>query len=300
LPLCRRLATLLGGEVFVESEPGVGSTFYARVRIRYREEPPEAVREERGRVSIPTEGPWILIVEDEEPTRLLYEKYLKGTPYSPVAVPSLAAAREILARHRPAAVILDILLPGEEQQTWRWLNEVKSRDDAMPVIVVSQTGDARKALSLGADAYFDKPIGRDQLLGCLERLAGADAPSRVALIIDDDEAARYVIRRSVRAPMKFEEAADGESGLAAASRSKPGVIFLDLAMPGMKGDEVLKRLKADPNTADIPVVVVTSHDLDDGQRAGLSDARAIVQKKDLSVETLQRALDSIERGRLRR
>jgi CheY-like chemotaxis protein len=128
-------------------------------------------------------------------------------------------------------------------------------------------------------------------------VAGTGEDSRLALIIDDDEAARYVIRRSLRPLMKFEEASDGEAGLAAASRCHPGVIFLDLAMPGMKGDEVLERLKADPKTAQIPVVVVTSHDLDAGMRAKLSGhARAILQKKDLSVETLARALAAIESG----
>jgi CheY-like chemotaxis protein len=196
-------------------------------------------------------------------------------------------------------VLLDILLPGEEQQTWRWLTEVKSADDPLPVIVVSQSGDSGKAYSLGADAYFDKPIGRSALLEALERLTTPPGADRVALIIDDDAASRYVIRRSLPRPMKFEEAADGTSGLAAASRVQPGLIFLDLSMPGMKGDEVLERLKADPGTAGIPVVVVTSHELDSAMQTRLSQhARLILQKKDLSVETLTRALQAIERGRL--
>ena len=118
-----------------------------------------------------------------------------------------------------------------------------------------------------------------------------------ALIIDDDPAARYVIRRSVRGSMRFEEAGDGPSGLAAAARMHPQVIFLDLSMPGMTGSEVLERLAADPGTSDIPVVVVTSHDVDDAMRTRLSShARAIVQKRDLSVETLARTLEAIQRG----
>ena len=295
LPLCRRLAALLGGEVWLESEPGMGSTFFARIPLRYR-----AVAEEAASTAsavmdqLPQDGAWVLIVEDDEATRLIYEKFLRTSAFRPLSVPTLAAAREVIKASRPAAVILDILLPGEEQQTWRWLSEVKAVDAALPVLVVSDSGDERKALSLGADAYFHKPVGREQLLGALERLAPSRA-AQLALIIDDDEAARYVIRRSLRQPMKFEEAHDGASGLALASRLLPGVIFLDLAMPGMPGDEVLDRLKSDPATAQIPVIIVTSQDLDSTARSRLSrHARGILQKRDITVETLARMLDGIE------
>jgi len=163
--------------------------------------------------------------------------------------------------------------------------------------VVSATSDGRKAMSLGADAYFDKPIAREALIGKLDEIAGRRTEDRLALIIDDDPAARYVIRRSVRTPMRFEEAGDGPSGLAAAARSRPQVIFLDLSMPGMNGGEVLERLAADPGTAGIPVVVVTSHDIDDELRTRLSPhARAIMQKKDLSVESIAQTLEAIQQA----
>src|SRR6185436_5291488 len=163
-------------------------------------------------VPLPADGDWVLVIEDEPGTRMLYEKFLKDTRFAVLGVATLAEAEELLARGRPAAVVLDIFLPGEEQRTWRWLVQAKSQDDALPVIVVSAVGDARKALSLGADAYFEKPLGRDALIHELERLT-ARRERGLALIIDDDAAARYVIRRSLRRAMKFEEARDGPSGL---------------------------------------------------------------------------------------
>ena len=296
LPLCRKLATILGGEVAATSEPGKGSTFSALIPVHYREEAEPAGRPAVAPRALPADGNWVLVVEDEPGQRLLYEKFLKDTRFAVIAVATLAEGRDIIKRARPAAVILDIYLPGEEHQTWRWLAQLKADDDAVPVLVASMVDDERKALSLGADAYFTKPVAREALLRELERVS-TGGESSTALIIDDDAAARYVIRRSLRRSMKFEEARDGPSGLALAMRCNPGVIFLDLSMPGMHGDEVLGRLKANPGTAHIPVVVVTSHELDAVLRTRLeSQAHAILYKKDISIESMEHALAGIAGG----
>ena len=296
LPLCRRLAQLLGGAVWLHSAAGQGSTFYASVRAEYQPEVPAARTAREEIAALPPDGHWVLVIDDDETTRMVYEKYLKGSDFVAVGVPSLGAARDLLATNRPAAVILDILLPGEEQKTWRWLADVKATDGVLPVIVASQSGDEGKALALGADVYLDKPVERARLLAELERLT-RQVDERVALIIDDDEAARYVLRRSLRAPMRFVEARDGPSGLEAASRCKPQVIFLDISMPGMNGDEVLERLKSDPVTARVPVVIVTSHEPDTQLHSRLSGrALAVLQKKDLSIETLASTMEAIARG----
>jgi signal transduction histidine kinase/CheY-like chemotaxis protein len=295
LPLVRRLASLLGGRVGVHSQPGDGATFWARLPLRVPDAPddsqhqaPAAEPQAHGE-----DGRWLLVIEDDPATRLLYEKFLKGTAYPPTSVASLAAARELLRTRRPAAAILDILLPGEEEGTWRWLAEVKAGDRGFPVIVASDSGDERKAYALGADAYLHKPVTREGLVATLDRLcAGGDGG--LALIIDDDEAARYVIRRSLSTRVRFEEAANGEQGLALAARLKPAVIFLDIGMPGMTGDEVLARLKADPATADIPVIVVTSHEIDPPLRGRLARANAILPKREVSAEALRRALAHVE------
>ena len=294
LPLCRKLAAILGGEVAAASEPGKGSTFSALIPVRYREpDPARAAPTGEAPRELPADADWVLVVEDEPGQRLLYEKYLRDTRFAVVSVATVAEARDILKRARPAAVLLDIFLPGEEHQTWRWLAQLKAEDDALPVIVASMVDDERKARSLGADAYFAKPVAREALLRELERVT-SPGEARLALIIDDDAAARYVIRRSLRRSMKFEEARDGPSGLAMAMTCNPGVIFLDISMPGMHGDEVLGRLKADPGTSHIPVVVVTSHELDAGLRARLEgQAHCILYKKDISIESMEHALAGI-------
>jgi CheY-like chemotaxis protein len=90
--------------------------------------------------------------------------------------------------------------------------------------------------------------------------AGARAPGSgpLALVIDDDPAARDLLSRALaREGFRVEAAPAGVDGLELARRLRPVVITLDVMMPGLDGWAVLGRLKSDPATADIPVVMVT-------------------------------------------
>ena len=79
------------------------------------------------------------------------------------------------------------------------------------------------------------------------------------LIVDDDEAARYVFRRFLaKTSFTIIEATSGSEGLRRAREDRPQVIFLDLMMPEMSGFEALERLESDPVTRDIPVIIITS------------------------------------------
>jgi CheY-like chemotaxis protein len=105
------------------------------------------------------------------------------------------------------------------------------------------------------------------------------------LIIDDDEAARYVFKRFLaETSFAIIEAINGPEGLRRARENRPQVIFLDLMMPEMSGFEVLERLKSDPVTRNIPVIIITSKPLKDRDRRSI-DGKAIAI---LSKETASR------------
>jgi CheY-like chemotaxis protein len=81
------------------------------------------------------------------------------------------------------------------------------------------------------------------------------------------------------------EANGGPNGLQIAESRHPSAIFLDLIMDGMQGEETLDRLKANPVTASIPVIIHTSKTLSDGERQKLlRNAVAIVSKQTSSRE----------------
>jgi len=90
----------------------------------------------------------------------------------------------------------------------------------------------------------------------------AEAHQLKALIVDDNEATCYTLKRALNSlECVVVEAEDGVEGLRAAHEERPDLIFLDIIMPDMNGLEVLDRLKSAPDTKDIPVVIHTSQDL---------------------------------------
>jgi signal transduction histidine kinase/ActR/RegA family two-component response regulator len=109
----------------------------------------------------------------------------------------------------------------------------------------------------------------------------APGKSRI-LVIDDDEASRYVLRRWLEDRFVIVEATSGRDGLAQAIASPPDAIFLDVVMPDLTGFEVLERLEEDPATAAIPVVIYTALVLGADDRTRLGRAVAIVRKSTAS------------------
>jgi len=278
LPICRKLAEMLGGSVAVESRPGEGSTFSAVIPVRY------APSDESGSAPPPetpdlTRFP-VLLVEDDAATQLLCERYLRGSGFQVICAGTLADARRILERTKPMAVVLDILMPDGEG--WGLLADLKAapatRD--IPVLVTSVLRAQNRALALGAADYCVKPVERRWMLERLRALA-SHAPVETVLVVDDEQVARYVLKGHL-AGTKYRiiEASGGGEALRLAAAEQPDVIFLDLMMPGMSGQEVLHRLKSDPALRRIPVIIMTSLVLSDEEREELStEALAILSKQ---------------------
>jgi len=292
LPLCRRLAALLGGSVALTSASGAGSTFTATLPLRYGTQQPAEAAPHEGVVLDPAKMP-VLVVEDEPSTRLFYEKILRETPYQAVPASGLRDARLAMERVRPGIIILDIMLRGED--AWSWLSDVKN-DPAtrgIPLLVASSVEDERKAYALGADGYLHKPVERDTLLTGLARCV---APR--ILVIDDDAASRYAIRKILSvAQYGVVEAVDGASGLTLAHTAHPQVVILDLSLPDIKGEEVLQRLARDERTRALPIVIATSRDLALTERQALQQhASGVVSKRNLTSDMLPAVASALMRG----
>lgn len=277
LPLSKRLAALLGGSIRVESELGKGSTFYAVLPKRFEGPAEGTFVPEVSRELDPSRAP-VLIVEDNPEALFVYEKLLKGAGFQILPARTLSEARQWLKHVRPMAVVLDILL--EHESTWGFIGELRSAEATkkVPILVVTIVENEQRALAMGANAFHEKPVERAWLVRTLRSLV-EEQSSDTLLVIDDDEASRYILR-SLLADTRFRvvEAESGPVGLARARTERPRAIFLDLLMPGLDGFAVLERLKADPETRDLPVIVQTSKPIDEQDRRRLAAASAILPK----------------------
>jgi signal transduction histidine kinase/CheY-like chemotaxis protein len=283
LPLVKKLTELLGGHVELASKVGVGSSFTAIIPRTYQGPQNVSVASPVSSLLDPKRRP-VLVVEDNPETLFIYEKYLKGSSFQLVPARTLQAAREALARFRPAAIVLDVLL--ENESTWGLLSELKESRFTrnIPVLVVTLVENEAKARLLGADAFYVKPVDRNWLLAKLISLAVTQTPKR-ALVIEDDEASRY-LTRGLFAGLNFEviEAELGCDGLRLARLERPQVVTLDLDLPDGNGLDVMRRLREEAETRDIPVIINTSRPLSetDQHEMQAAGAAAVISKESLN------------------
>ena len=180
LTLSRRIVELLGGEMWMESEVGVGSTF--AFSIPAREVAASAFRDgDRAQ-----ETSEVVVIEDDRASLDLFTAYLSQADLEVTTARDGQSGLEAVRRVRPAAVLLDIRLPGIDG--WAVLKALQSDPETqgIPVVVVSIVDERPRGAALGAAAYLVKPVSHDDLLSALSAVGVLPTTSASA---QDNEAA---------------------------------------------------------------------------------------------------------------
>jgi CheY-like chemotaxis protein len=199
----------------------------------------------------------------------------------------------------PDCVVLDVMMPGMDG--WRVLRAMKAdrRLARIPVIVCSIVDNRPLGYSLGASDYIVKPIDPATLTDTLDRVSvrgeGADG---YVLVVDDEHGVRELMTAALRhAGFNARSAPSGETALKLASSQPPLAVFCDLMMPnGMSGFEFVARFRSDPQTAGIPVVIVTGKDITPDDRKFISGEMAeVIRKGELLLsDVTSRLRDTLE------
>jgi CheY-like chemotaxis protein len=159
--LSRRIVGLFGGRMWLDSTPGVGSTFGFSIPQR---------PERRHDIASPDGHPAVVLVDDDRASLDLLEAYLNGSPTEVLRARDGVEALELVREVKPAAVVLEIKLPRLDG--WEVLTELK-KDPAtasIPVVIASEVDDRQRSLALGAQVFLLKPVHRDELVDALRRV----------------------------------------------------------------------------------------------------------------------------------
>ena len=276
LVISRKFCQMMGGDIAVTSEPGKGTKFVVDLPTAVVEANPEAAAP---RLAAPSATQkLILVIDDDADAADILKRNLNKSGYEVLVAHSGAEGLELARQKKPAAITLDVMMPGMDG--WSVLTALKSDPSisSIPVIMVTMLQDRQFGFALGAAEFLTKPVNHEKLREVLTKYCGQ--PAAYALVVEDDPGNRQLICRMLeKENLRYVEAANGSDALARVAEETPGIILLDLMMPVMDGFEFLSLLRLQPGLEHVPVVVITAKDLTTEDRERLTGSVSQVIQK---------------------
>jgi two-component system, NtrC family, sensor kinase len=284
LAITRKLARMMGGDVTLTSEAGKGSTFTVRLPTSTEVSAGDPISTDRGRS---TRADCVLVIDDDATARELIADHLKAQGFCVVTAAGGVEGLKLAKELQPTAITLDVMMP--DLDGWSVLAALRQNAELadIPVIMVTIVDEHRRGIALGAVGYLTKPIDRERLHRLIRRFQAPTRPTRVLMVEDDALQRERMLGWLERPQWIVREAADGREALNILREEKPDVILLDLMMPEMDGFEVVAALQKNADWQEIPVIVITSLDLNAKDRERLnSGVQSVLVKEKFRPEDL--------------
>jgi PAS domain S-box-containing protein len=322
LAISSRLVDLMGGKIWVKSEPGKGSTFHFTLRLGLQKTEEKQVT--------PVESEYlknmaVLLVDDNTTNRQLLEKTLKNWKMKPHAVEcgvkALSALSDAAAAHTPfKLVIIDTQMPGMDGFSLaERIKENPRLSDTTLIMLTSSgmPGDASRCRKLGISAYLTKPVIQSDLLDTIRlALHSSNTPQKTRQLItkhslrenplhlhillaeDNIINQKLAVRLLEKKGHRVIAVTNGQEAVSVWKKYPLDLILMDIQMPKMDGLEAAAAIREREKTTGkhIPIVAMTAHalkeDRDKCTQAGMDDYIPKPLDPTTLFSTLQRFQDN--------
>ena len=312
--ITQRLLSMMGSELKVQSEYGKGSTFSFTVkqgvvsdhRIGNYEESYRRTLAQRKRYKEKFTAPdaHVLVVDDTPMNLSVFRSLLKTTLVQIDTAESGYEGIELANRNLYDILFIDHMMPKKDGI--ETLYEIRAGEGpncgtkAVCLTANAVSGAREKYISAGFDDYLTKPIVPEKLEQMImeylpeEKLTKipvtdetSEAPSiPTVLVIDDDEVIRVNAEQILKPYYSVLCCGDGRTGVETAEKEQPDLILLDIQLTGMNGFDVLRLLRKNDRTKDIPVMFVTGDSSEETEVKGFRDGVSDFVRKPFVPEVL--------------
>ena len=307
LAISRDLSELMGGQMWAESQPGVGSTFHFTIQAQAA---PAAYRLPRAETNH-LAGKRVLLVNDQRVSLEVLIRQLRNLQIEPVAVTSGAEAQALLeAGESFDLAILDSQMPETEGQALVARLRRQPHGADLPLVMLSSVGaSAAKAKELKLSAILAKPVQQTDLQRVLSEIfaqqparaaaSGFDnalaqrLPLRILLAEDHLMNQKVVVHTLARLGYRADVAANGVEVLQALRRQPYDVVLMDVQMPEMDGLEATAHIRAEWSPEQRPyIIALTAHALTGDAEMCLAAGMDSYISKPIKIDKLVAALET--------
>ena len=323
LTISSRLAEIMGGRVWVESELRKGSTFHFTLQFRLR--PEKAIPENRyGDAQLNWEGLSVLVVDDNQTNRRILQEMLSSWGLRPTLADSgrtaLVALQAVKDAGKPyPLIVIDAHMPEMDGFTLAEQIIAIREFRSTPIIMLTsagQPGDARRCRELGFAAYLRKPVSQSELLevvsSALRRSATNPVPSialpqivrqegrSLHILLAEDNVVNQTLASHLLEKRGYDVTAvgDGNAALAAIERQRFDVVLMDIQMPNKNGLEATAAIRAKEAAtgAHLPIIALTAHAMKGDRERCISAGMDAYISKPIRSRELFETIESVLSG----